>query len=61
VNGAVGLERIGESAEKRNWRSEVRRFVEIHLPADIASKVAIGLKIDKNDYVRWQKILYAHG
>jgi alkylation response protein AidB-like acyl-CoA dehydrogenase len=45
----------------RRWRAEVRHFVETHLPADIARKVALGLKLEKSDYVRWQKILYANG
>jgi alkylation response protein AidB-like acyl-CoA dehydrogenase len=44
-----------------HWRNEVRRFVGDHLPADLADKVSAGLKIDKSDYVRWQKILYEHG
>jgi alkylation response protein AidB-like acyl-CoA dehydrogenase len=61
MSDAFEIDRIGESAEKRAWRSEVRRFVETHLPADLARKVATGLKIEKSDYVRWQKILYDNG
>ena len=52
---------MSESGEKRAWRAEVRRFVESHLPADLARKVATGLKLEKHDYVRWQKILHDHG
>jgi alkylation response protein AidB-like acyl-CoA dehydrogenase len=61
MSATFDMARIGESREKREWRTEVRRFVETHLPADLARKVATGLKIDKDDYVRWQKILYEHG
>lgn len=52
---------LPESAEERAWRKEVRDFVRDHLPADIARKGELGLKIDKDDYVRWQKILFEHG
>lgn len=36
---------MSESAEHRAWRAEVRHFVETHLPADLARKVATGLKL----------------
>jgi alkylation response protein AidB-like acyl-CoA dehydrogenase len=49
-----------ESTHTRQWRDQVRRFVEANLPADLARKVDLGLKLDKVDYVRWQKILYQH-
>ena len=52
---------VSESEEARQWRAEVRSFVRTHLPADLARKVELGLKIEKADYVRWQKILYQHG
>ena len=52
---------LPESDADRTWRKEVRDFVRQHLPADIARKGELGLKIEKNDYVRWQKILYQHG
>jgi alkylation response protein AidB-like acyl-CoA dehydrogenase len=53
--------RVEESLEAGRWRAEVREFVRANLPADIASKVSLGLKIEKSDYVRWQKILHQHG
>jgi alkylation response protein AidB-like acyl-CoA dehydrogenase len=53
--------RIGESAERRAWRAEVRTFVDTHLPPDLSRKVRSGLKIEKDDYVRWQKLLHRHG
>ncbi|WP_176599186.1 MULTISPECIES: acyl-CoA dehydrogenase family protein [Sphingobium] len=43
------------------FRAEVRDFVRQHLPADIARKGALGLEIDKDDYVCWQKILRDKG
>lgn len=43
------------------FRAEVREFVRTHLPEDIARKGALGLEIDKEDYVRWQKILREKG
>ncbi|MCC6789495.1 MAG: acyl-CoA dehydrogenase family protein, partial [Hyphomonadaceae bacterium] len=43
------------------FRAEVRAFVRDKLPSDIAEKVRRGREIDKDDYVRWQKILHAQG
>src|SRR5690554_407292 len=51
---------LPESQQDRAWRQQVRDFVHQHLPADIARKGELGLKIDKDDYVRWQKILFEH-
>jgi alkylation response protein AidB-like acyl-CoA dehydrogenase len=50
-----------ESEALRQFREEVRRFVRENLPSDLSRKVQLGLKLHKQDYVRWQKILYAHG
>jgi alkylation response protein AidB-like acyl-CoA dehydrogenase len=61
MSGSVPLARIGEPVESRLWRDQVRRFVETNLPTDLASKVADGLKLEKDDYICWQKILYRHG
>jgi alkylation response protein AidB-like acyl-CoA dehydrogenase len=35
--------------------------VRANLPKDVSRKVELGLKLQKNDYVRWQKILFEHG
>lgn len=43
------------------FRAEVRAFVRDKLPLDIAEKVRRGREIEKDDYVRWQKILHAQG
>lgn len=51
----------GNSLDETPFRAEVRKFVRAKLPADIARKGALGLEIDKDDYVRWQKILRDKG
>ena len=43
------------------FREEVRAFVADALPADIRSKVMLGMHLEKDDYVRWQKILQRRG
>ena len=49
------------SPELRAFREEVRAFVCAELPADIRDKVKKGLHLGKDDYARWQKILYKKG
>lgn len=51
---------LPESPELRSWREEVRQFVRTHLPPDLGQKVEQSLKLQKDDYVRWQKILFTH-
>jgi alkylation response protein AidB-like acyl-CoA dehydrogenase len=43
------------------FRDTVRRFLAESLPADISDKVKRGLVLSKDDYLRWQKILYRQG
>jgi alkylation response protein AidB-like acyl-CoA dehydrogenase len=43
------------------FRQEVREFVAKSLPADIRHKILNGLILDRDDYVRWQRILHAKG
>jgi alkylation response protein AidB-like acyl-CoA dehydrogenase len=50
-----------DSPEAREWRQTVRAFTRAHLPERIARKSRLGLKIDKDDYVGWQKVLHEHG
>lgn len=59
--GQPALALVHEDAELAAWRAEVAAFVDTHLPDDLARKVAVGLKIEKDDYVRWQQILRQHG
>jgi len=43
------------------FREEVRTFVRSSLPADIREKVDSHQRLGKDDYVRWHRILQAHG
>jgi alkylation response protein AidB-like acyl-CoA dehydrogenase len=52
---------MSESANAQSWRNEVREFVAAHLPHELARKVELGLKIEKEDYVQWQQILHREG
>lgn len=49
------------TAEQQAFRQEVREFVRANLPEDVRSKVLQGLRLGKDDYVRWQKILHERG
>ena len=49
------------SNEELAFRDEVRSFVEQKLPADIRAKMDRGQPPAKDDFVRWQKILYERG
>jgi alkylation response protein AidB-like acyl-CoA dehydrogenase len=59
---AVGnLLALQDSEDTRAWREFVRSFTRKNLPEAIALKGKLGLKIDKEDYVGWQKVLQQHG
>ena len=49
------------SKEELAFREEVRSFVTSKLPTDIREKVDNGQPLEKNDWVRWQKILFEKG
>ena len=49
------------TAEELAFRDEVREFLESEFPKDIRQKVDNGIRLEKDDYVRWQKILYKKG
>ncbi len=49
------------TAEERAFRAEVRAFLRANIPAETKRKVDLGLPLVKDDYVVWQKILYARG
>ncbi len=53
--------RLAFTAEDEAFRVEVRTFVRANLPADIRRKVAAGMRIERDDYVRWYRILEARG
>jgi alkylation response protein AidB-like acyl-CoA dehydrogenase len=47
--------------EESAFRQQVRSFMQEKLPADIRRKVLGGLIVERDDYVRWQRILHAQG
>ncbi|CAG2155666.1 acyl-CoA dehydrogenase family protein [Cupriavidus numazuensis] len=49
------------TAEEQAFREEVRAFVQANLPEDIRNKVLNHQRVEKDDYVRWHRILTAHG
>jgi alkylation response protein AidB-like acyl-CoA dehydrogenase len=52
---------LDEAPALADFRTEIRDFVRGHLPADLAVKGRLGLGYEKNDFVRWQKILREKG
>lgn len=53
-----GADRVADdSGDMASFRAEIRTFVEHHLPADIEAKGTKGLEFEKQDFVRWQKLL----
>ena len=49
------------TAEEVAFRHQVRGFLADSLPADIQHKVLNGLILERDDYVRWQRVLHARG
>ena len=47
--------------EEEAFREEVGAFVRANLPTDIRDKVLGHRRVEKDDYVRWHRILHAHG
>ena len=43
------------------FRDEVRAFLRDKLPADLRRKVLDHQRLDKQDYLRWHRILHARG
>ena len=52
---------LQESAADREFRAEVRCFVERELPPDIRDRVLGFARVPREDYVRWQRILARQG
>jgi alkylation response protein AidB-like acyl-CoA dehydrogenase len=52
---------IDFSAEELAFQDEAREFLQAELPEDISQKVKQGLHLEKEDYIRWQKILAKKG
>ncbi len=47
--------------EEQAFREEVRDFLSRELPKDLSAKVLGHQHLDKEDYVRWHRILSSHG
>ena len=52
---------ISFTKEEREFQQEARRFFAEKFPEDIKRKQDSGAVLSREDYVRWQKILYAKG
>jgi alkylation response protein AidB-like acyl-CoA dehydrogenase len=52
---------LNYTAEDLAFRDQVRSFLEAALPADLRHKVEQHLRLSKDDYVRWHKILAKQG
>ena len=52
---------LRESPETQAFRAEAADFVAARLPPDIRAKVLGFLRIERQDYVRWQRILNERG
>lgn len=49
------------STAERSFREDVRDFVRENLPADIRAKVLDHRRVEKDDYVRWHRLLHGRG
>jgi alkylation response protein AidB-like acyl-CoA dehydrogenase len=49
------------TAEETAFRQQVRSFMQEKLPAEIRDKVLNGLIVERDDYLRWQRILHEQG
>jgi alkylation response protein AidB-like acyl-CoA dehydrogenase len=52
---------LNYTSEELSFRDQVSAFVRANLPADISRKVLEHKRLNKEDYVRWQKILHKQG
>ncbi len=49
------------TAEEQAFEEEVRKFLQQEFPAELRNKVDTGIRLSKEDLIRWQKILYKRG
>ena len=52
---------LNYTPQEQAFRDEVRAFVRSRLPQEISRKVLEHKRLEKEDHVRWQKILYEQG
>ncbi|MGB0855190.1 MAG: acyl-CoA dehydrogenase family protein [Pikeienuella sp.] len=49
------------STEDADFRQEVRDFLASHFPKDLAEKARAEIRFKRDDYIKWQRILYEKG
>jgi len=49
------------SPDEQAFRAEVRAFLDAELPDDLRHKVRQRQELEREDYLRWQRILHARG
>ena len=52
---------VSFTAEELEFQSEVRTFFAEKFPQDIRDKVNSDIPLSKEDYIRWQKVLFEQG
>jgi alkylation response protein AidB-like acyl-CoA dehydrogenase len=52
---------LNYTSEDLAFRDQVRAFLDANLPADLQHKVRAHLRMSRDDYVRWHKILAKQG
>jgi len=52
---------LNYTQEEVAFRNQVHEFVRTHLPGELSRKVLEHRRLGKDDYVRWQKILFEKG
>ena len=52
---------LNYSARDEAFRAEVRAFLAANLPAELQTKVRKHLRLKREDYVRWHKIVAKQG
>lgn len=52
---------LQHSPEDLSFRDQVRAFLASHLPPELQNKVRNHLRLSRDDYVRWHRILAAQG
>ena len=49
------------SSEEQRFRAEVRAFIDANLPVEIRDKVVAGQHLEREDFLRWHRILGERG
>jgi alkylation response protein AidB-like acyl-CoA dehydrogenase len=52
---------LSYTPEEESFRAEVRAFLATELPEEMRDRVRSGRRLDKEDILRWQNILYRRG